>query len=143
MPDPYNLARFIVAQAPVYDTVLAELGAGRKRSHWMWFVFPQLAGLGHSDMAVRYALSGMDEARAYLADTVLGARLFECCALVAACTGRDIDTLFAPPDDLKFHSCLTLFARAAPQHRIFDRCLQRYFGGAPDPATLALLAGDV
>lgn len=130
---------FIDAQAPVYDTVLAELRGGRKRSHWMWFIFPQLLGLGRSDMARRYALGGLADARSYLAHPVLGARLFECSALVSAIDGRDIVAIFGSPDDLKFHSSMTLFAQARPEQPIFDACLQKYFAGAPDGATLALL----
>jgi uncharacterized protein (DUF1810 family) len=136
MADGFRLRHFVDAQAPVYDTVLAELVAGRKRSHWMWFIFPQLAGLGHSDMARRYALSGVAEAQAYL---VLGARLFECSALVAAIPGRAIGDIFPTPDDLKFHSCMTLFSLAAPEQQIFSECLQKYFAGARDAATLSLL----
>jgi uncharacterized protein (DUF1810 family) len=139
MADGFKFRHFIEAQAPVYDTVLAELVAGHKRSHWMWFIFPQLAGLGHSDMARRYALSGVAEAQAYLEHAELGARLFECSALVAAIPDRPIVDIFGPPDDLKFHSCMTLFALAAPGQQIFAECLQKYYAGARDPATLALL----
>ncbi len=140
MADGFRLRHFVDAQAPLYDTVLAELVAGCKRSHWMWFIFPQLAGLGHSDMARRYALSGLAEAQAYLQHAVLGARLFECSALVAAIPGRAIGDIFATPDDMKFQSCMTLFALAAPEQQIFSACLQKYYAGAFDPATLALLS---
>src|SRR4051794_34023027 len=109
MPD---LDRFVAAQAPVYATVLAELRAGRKQSHWMWFVFPQLAGLGRSPTATFYGLPGLDEARAYLAHDVLGPRLVECTGLVNAVTGRSAHEIFGTPDDLKFRSCVTLFQRA-------------------------------
>ena len=139
MPGSFKLRHFVDAQAAVYDSVLAELVAGHKRSHWMWFIFPQLAGLGRSDMARRYALSGLAEAQAYLEHEVLGARLFECSALVAAIPGRAIGEIFPSPDDMKFHSCMTLFALAAPEQRIFGECLQKYFAGARDQATLALL----
>ncbi len=141
-PHPHDLDRFRTAQAPVYDTVLAELAQGRKRSHWMWFIFPQLIGLGRSETARHYALSGLDEARAYLADPVLGGRLRACCALLAGLPGHDPHAIFGSPDDLKFHSCLTLFARAAPpaEAHIFAQCLQKYFAGAPDQATLSLLS---
>ena len=139
MDDRFQLRRFVDAQAPVYDAVLGELRAGRKRSHWMWFIFPQIAGLGHSSMAQRFALSSLDEAAAYLAHPVLGARLRECAALVAAIDGRSINEIFGHPDDLKFRSSMTLFARAAPADPIFADCLRQYFGGEPDPETLARL----
>jgi uncharacterized protein (DUF1810 family) len=119
--------------------VLGELRAGRKRSHWMWFVFPQIAGLGDSTMAHEFALSSLDEAAAYLAHPVLGLRLRECTALVAAVEGRSIAEIFGHPDDRKFRSSVTLFARAAPEEPIFATCLQKYFAGEPDPATLARL----
>jgi uncharacterized protein (DUF1810 family) len=140
MQTSFDLQRFVDAQAPVFDAVLAELAAGRKRSHWMWFVFPQLAGLGRSAMARHYALSGLEEARAYLAHPLLGARLRQCCALLEALPRPDAHAVFGAPDDLKLHSCLTLFARAAPAEPLFARCLALYFGGREDAATLALLA---
>lgn len=140
MTHPYDLERFRTAQAPVYDTVLRELAQGRKRSHWMWFIFPQLAGLGRSETARYYALSGLDEARAYLADPVLGERLLACCAVLAGLPGNDPHAIFGTPDDMKLHSCLTLFARAAPDVPIFAQCLQQYFAGLPDQATEAILA---
>ena len=124
----------------MYAAVQAELQAGRKRSHWMWFIFPQAAGLGHSAMARHYALAGLAEAQAYLAHPLLGARLHECSALALAVPGgASALTVFGSPDDLKFRSCMTLFARAAPAEEIFNACLERYFGGQPDPRTLALL----
>jgi uncharacterized protein (DUF1810 family) len=141
MDDPFELARFVRAQAPVYDDVLAELRAARKRTHWMWFVFPQLAGLGFSATAQQYAIASLDEARAYLAHPVLGPRLRECSALVLAAPEPDAHRLFGSPDDLKFRSCMTLFGRAAPQEPVFTECLDRFFGGEGDPHTLALLAG--
>jgi uncharacterized protein (DUF1810 family) len=139
MSDPYNLQRFLSAQAPVIEQVRAELRAGEKRGHWMWFVFPQIAGLGHSDMARRYAIASLDEARAYAAHEILGPRLIECAALVVAVEGRSIGEIFGSPDDLKFHSSMTLFARAAPQEPVFREALQRYFGGVEDRATVELL----
>ena len=132
----WDLERFVTAQAPVYDEVLAELRAGRKRSHWMWFIFPQLAGLGHSAMAQHYALSGLDEARAYLDHPLLGARLLECSALaLAAGQQASAHTIFGSPDDLKFRSSMTLFSLAAPGEPVFADCLQRFYGGQPDLAT--------
>ncbi len=139
MSDEYNLARFTEAQAPVYQTVLAELRAARKRTHWMWFIFPQLAGLGRSAMAQRYAIASLDEARAFLAHPVLGTRLRECATLVAAAEGRSAHQIFGDPDDIKLHSSLTLFAQAAPDEPLFRACLQKFYDGAPDAATLALL----
>jgi uncharacterized protein (DUF1810 family) len=132
----WDLERFVTAQAPVYDAVLAELRAGRKRSHWMWFIFPQLAGLGHSAMAQHYAISGLDEARAYLDHPLLGARLLECSALALAAGQYDsAHTIFGSPDDLKFRSSMTLFSLAAPGEPVFADCLQRFYGGQPDLAT--------
>jgi uncharacterized protein (DUF1810 family) len=135
----FDLERFTAAQDGVYPHVLAELGTGRKRSHWMWFIFPQLAGLGSSAMAQRYAVSGLDEARAYLAHPVLGGRLRECSRLVLAVQDATVHDIFGSPDNLKFHSSMTLFAQAAPDEALFRACLDKYFGGAPDRATLDLL----
>lgn len=137
--DQFKLRRFVDAQRLIYEMVRTELRAGRKRSHWMWFIFPQLAGLGRSDTARRFALSGLDEACAYLAHPILGPRLLECSGLVAAIEGSTIGAIFGSPDDLKFHSSMTLFAQAAPGQDIFAACLDKYFGGKPDSATLALL----
>jgi uncharacterized protein (DUF1810 family) len=139
MDDRFQLRRFVDAQQPVYEEVLGELRAGRKRSHWMWFIFPQIAGLGHSAMAERFALSSLDEAVAYLAHPVLGQRLRECSVLVAGVEGRSIAEIFGHPDDMKFRSSMTLFSQAAPQEPIFAACLQKYFGGEPDQQTLAKL----
>ena len=139
MNDPFDLRRFVVAQEPVYARVTAELRAGRKRSHWMWFVFPQIAGLGFSAMAQRYALCSLDEARAYLAHPVLGPRLRDCVRLVLNVDGRDAHAIFGSPDDMKFRSSLTLFARAAPGEALFRDALDKYYGGAEDAATLAEL----
>jgi uncharacterized protein (DUF1810 family) len=136
MTDPHDLQRFLDAQAPVYATVCEELRAGRKRSHWMWYIFPQLQGLGTSPMAQRYAIASLDEAKAYLTHPVLGARLRECTSLVAGIEGRSIENIFGYPDDMKFRSCMTLFSRAAADEVIFADCLQKYFGGEPDRLTL-------
>jgi uncharacterized protein (DUF1810 family) len=137
-PSP-DLERFVDAQRPVYESVLRELRAGRKRGHWMWFIFPQIEGLGHSAMSQRFAVSSLDEARAYLAHPVLGRRLRECVTLVAAVDGRSIDEIFGDPDDRKFRSSMTLFAKAAPEEPVFAECLRRYFAGEPDPETLSRL----
>jgi uncharacterized protein (DUF1810 family) len=140
MDDRFQLQRFVEAQQPVYAAVLTELRAGRKRSHWMWFIFPQVSGLGHSVTSQMFAVSSLAEAAAYLAHPTLAQRLRECAALVASIEGRSIDEIFGHPDDLKFHSSMTLFARAAPGEPIFAACLQKYFGGQPDPRTLARLS---
>jgi uncharacterized protein (DUF1810 family) len=137
--DPFDLQRFVDAQAPVYERVITELREGRKRSHWMWFVFPQIAGLGSSPMAQRYAISSRAEAAAYLAHPVLGPRLIECTRLVTATEGRSIHDILGSPDDMKFHSSMTLFAVAAPNSADFRAALDKYFGGESDPATLARL----
>lgn len=139
MNDPFNLQRFLDAQESVYDAVCAELSAGHKRSHWMWFIFPQIHGLGHSDMARRYALASPAEAKAYADHPVLGARLRECSDLVLKVQDRSIDAIFGYPDNLKFHSSMTLFAQAASDNQVFTQCLQKYFGGTLDAATLARL----
>lgn len=133
-----DLERFVTAQEPVIREVLEELRAGRKRSHWMWFVFPQLKGLGHSATAQHYGIASLEEARAYLAHPVLGPRLRECCRSMLAVPQRSALEILGSPDDLKFRSCCTLFQLAAPQEEIFAQCLARFYGGAPDPRTLAL-----
>lgn len=135
-----GLARFREAQAAVYDDVTAELRAGRKRSHWMWFVFPQLDGLAHSATAKRFALAGLDEARDYLADEVLGARIAECARLVVEIEGASAEEIFGYPDNLKLRSSMTLFAAAAPDADEFVAVLDKYFGGEGDALTLELLA---
>jgi len=135
----FDLQRFTDAQRPVYEVVRDELKAGRKRSHWMWFIFPQMAGLGQSEMARRYAIADIEEARAYLAHPVLSDRLEECSALVLAFKDRTASAIFGSPDDLKFHSSMTLFSEAAPEPGIFDLCLNQFFQGKPDQATLSLL----
>jgi uncharacterized protein (DUF1810 family) len=134
--DDFDLQRFVEAQAPVFGAVRSELSAGRKRSHWMWFIFPQIAGLGFSAMAERYAISGLDEARAYLAHPLLGPRLRECCALVLIADAATAHAIFGSPDDMKLRSSLTLFAQAAPDEPLFTNCLRKYYGGQPDQATL-------
>ena len=136
---PFDLARFLAAQAPVLEVVLEELRAGEKQAHWMWFVFPQLAGLGESPMARRYALHSLEEARAYLFHPVLGPRLCECTRLVLRQAPRPITDVFAFPDSAKFHSSMTLFLRASTPGSIFRRALDVFFDGRPDPATLARL----
>jgi uncharacterized protein (DUF1810 family) len=136
-----DLARFVEAQQPVMDDVRAELAAGRKRTHWMWFVFPQLRGLGHSAMARHYGIASRDEAATYLAHPVLGARLRESVELVLAVQGRTAHEIFGSPDDLKLRSCLTLFREIDGVDGVFGRALARYYGGQPDPMTLQLLAG--
>jgi uncharacterized protein (DUF1810 family) len=140
MDDPYNLKRFVDAQNPAYEQVRSELKQGRKRTHWMWFIFPQIAGLGSSHMAKNYAIGSLDEARAYLSHPVLGARLIECTQLVNQAHARSIDDIFGYPDDLKFRSCMTLFARATADNQVFRQPLEKYFGGAADPQTEALLS---
>ncbi len=139
MADPFNLQRFVEAQAPVYAAVVRELATGAKRSHWMWFVFPQIAGLGLSPTSVFYAVSSRDEARAYLAHPILGPRLVECANLVLAVEGRSVREIFGAVDAMKFRSCLTLFGRVAPEQAVFAACLDKYFAGEDDPATLAKL----
>jgi uncharacterized protein (DUF1810 family) len=137
--DPYDLDRFVAAQDPVYHRVVAELRAGRKQSHWMWFIFPQIAGLGASPMAQRYAIGSLAEATAYLAHTLLGPRLRECTGLVNAVAGRSLGAIFGSPDDVKFRSSMTLFAAAAPDEPAFAEALAKYCDGAGDPLTLAKL----
>jgi uncharacterized protein (DUF1810 family) len=138
MTDPFDLQRFLDAQAPVYPRVLAELRRGQKQSHWMWFIFPQLAGLGHSAMAQRYAIASCDEAVAYLGHAVLGSRPRECTALVAAVDGRTIREILGSPDDLKFHSSMTLFG-AVSSNPEFSAAIAKFCGGNPDQRTLNLL----
>jgi len=138
--DPHNLRRFVDAQDPVYERVCTELRNGRKTSHWMWFVFPQVRGLGESQMAHTFGISSRAEAEAYLKHPVLGARLRECTRLVNLVEGRAIEEIFGYPDDLKFRSSMTLFASVAPEDQIFQDALEKYFGGELDPRTVQLLA---
>lgn len=136
MPDPYHLQRFVEAQASCYAQVRSELAAGKKRTHWMWFIFPQLEGLGSSPMAQRFAISGLEEAKAYLSHPVLGDRLRDCTSLVNAVSGRSVEDIFGYPDDLKFHSSVTLFAQVDPENEVFNEALKKYFNGLPDKSTL-------
>ena len=140
--DPYRLDRFVAAQDArgIYRRALSELRAGRKTSHWMWFIFPQVAGLGFSDMAQRYAISGVAEARAYLGHPVLGPRLRECTEAVADGPDATAEAILGPVDAMKLRSCMTLFAAAAPDEAGFGQVLERYFDGEPDEATLARLS---
>jgi uncharacterized protein (DUF1810 family) len=140
MPDPASLSRFVEAQTATYGTALAELRRGRKTSHWMWFVFPQIAGLGRSPTARLYAIADLAEARAYLAHPVLGPRLVEAVAAINALPGHDAHAVFGAPDDMKLRSSLTLFQAADPDEPAFRRALDKYFGGEGDPLTLARLA---
>jgi uncharacterized protein (DUF1810 family) len=137
--DPYDLNRFILAQENDYAPALAEIRSGRKRTHWMWYIFPQLDGLGFSETARRYAIRGPNEARAYLEHPVLGPRLVECAEAVLAVQCRSAREIFGTPDDLKLRSCATLFAEVSPAGSVFHRLIQVYFGGAPDGRTLTLL----
>jgi uncharacterized protein (DUF1810 family) len=139
MADRFNLERFVDAQAPVYEQVRREMVAGRKQSHWMWFIFPQIAGLGQSPMSTRFAIASLDQAKAYLGHPVLGPRLRECTTLALNIEGRTSRDIFGSIDEMKFRSSMTLFARAGPDEEVFERCLDKYFSGSPDPITLARL----
>jgi uncharacterized protein (DUF1810 family) len=141
MTDSFDLQRFLDAQAQAYPQVLAELRGGQKQSHWMWFIFPQFAGLGHSAMARRFAIASRDEAVAYLGHGVLGSRLRECTALVSAVEGRTIREILGSPDDLKFNSSMTLFG-AVSSDPDFAEAIAKFFGGKPDQMTLDLLGGQ-
>lgn len=134
--DPYNLERFVLAQARVIDHVLSELKAGYKQSHWMWFIFPQIQGLGRSSISVEYAIAGREEANAYLHHSILGPRLKECTRLILATEGRLANEIFGSPDDMKFRSSMTLFAQVSPDDDVFQRALEKYFNGIPDRLTL-------
>ena len=137
--DSFDLARFISAQDAVYDRVIAELQRGRKTGHWMWFIFPQIEGLGSSAISRQYAISGWEEAKAYLQHPVLGPRLRECTQLALAIEGSPIEEIFDYPDDLKFRSSMTLFARVADENEIFVAALEKYFDGEQDRLTLLWL----
>jgi uncharacterized protein (DUF1810 family) len=139
MTDPFDLERFVRAQDPVFRDIQGELTRGRKQSHWMWFVFPQIAGLGFSAMSQRYAIASRAEARAYLAHPILGPRLIECTRLVLAVEGRTINAILGAPDDAKFRSSMTLFG-AVSDEPVFDQALARYLSGERDGATLEILA---
>jgi uncharacterized protein (DUF1810 family) len=140
MSDPFDLDRFVQAQDPVMAQVRRELGEGRKRSHWMWFVFPQLRNLGRSAIARHYGIGSLEEARAYLAHPVLGPRLVECTELVNKVEGRSVHEIFGSPDDLKFRSSMTLFALARPGPSVFRDALDKHFGGEPDRLTTESLS---
>jgi uncharacterized protein (DUF1810 family) len=137
--DPFDLERFVDAQAPVYRNVVEELRSGRKRSHWMWFVFPQLRGLGGSPTAVHYGISSLEEARAYLRHELLGPRLHECARLVDEVQGRSAADIFGSPDDLKLRSSMTLFARATDDNEDFLAVLDKFYDGRQDQLTLERL----
>jgi uncharacterized protein (DUF1810 family) len=135
----FDLERFVKAQDEVYDAVVSELRGGRKRTHWMWFIFPQVAGLGRSEISQKYAIRSSDEAADYLAHPLLGPRLRDCAGMVLAIEDKSIGEIFDSPDDLKFHSCMTLFADVAPDEAVFQANLDKYFDGMADPATLERL----
>ena len=137
--DPYQLDRFVAAQRETYDVALNEIRSGRKQSHWMWFIFPQIDGLGSSPMARQYAIKSADEAKAYLAHPLLGVRLLECAEAVLGISGRSVREIFGSPDDLKLRSSATLFAAVAPKRSVFERVIERYFNCQPDQRTLDLL----
>jgi uncharacterized protein (DUF1810 family) len=137
--DPFNLQRFVDAHNLCFESVRSELRSGKKRGHWMWFIFPQIKGLGHSFLAQQFAISSREEAEAYLEHIILGARLRECTQLVNCLEGRSIEQIFGNPDDMKFRSCMTLFAHATQDNQVFIDALQKYFGGKFDPLTLARL----
>ena len=136
---PFDLERFVLEQDHVYDGVLEELRSGRKTGHWIWFIFPQVAGLGSSAMSQRFAIASLDEARAYLAHPVLGVRLRECAGIVLATRGRTAEEIFGSLDAMKVRSCMTLFHRAAADEPVFAQVLDRYYGGIADEATDARL----
>jgi len=130
-----DLDRFVLSQAPIYDEVLQELRGGRKTGHWIWFIFPQLAGLGHSDMSSHFAIASLEGARAYLAHPLLGPRLLECAGIILATEGRTAREIFGSIDSMKLRSSMTLFHRAAPHEPVFAQVLDRYYGGLADEAT--------
>lgn len=140
--DPFDLERFVKAQSSVYTGALAELKRGRKRSHWMWFIFPQVAGLGYSPTSKHYAIKSLAEAQAYLAHPILGPRLRECTEAALAVDGRSANEIFGSPDDMKFKSSMTLFERAAETDSAFALALDKYFGGKRDGRTLEKLEGQ-
>ena len=139
MSDPHDLQRFVDAQHSIYDRALAELNAGHKQSHWMWFIFPQIAGLGHSDMARRYAIKDADEATAYLEHPLLGPRLEQCAQALLAHAERPARQILGSPDDMKLRSSMTLFAAVAPERTTFQAVLDAFFAADPDSATLSRL----
>ncbi|MBL9093834.1 MAG: DUF1810 domain-containing protein [Planctomycetaceae bacterium] len=139
--DPFDLARFLHAQEPIYEQALAELRSGRKQTHWMWFIFPQYEGLGYSATAQRYSIKSVAEAEAYLQHPILGPRLREFAAAVVEIEHRTAHEIFGSPDDLKLRSCATLFAAVSPAGSEFEQLLRKYYGGAADTQTYALLGG--
>ncbi len=140
--DPYDLERFVAAQAGDFDRALAEIKGGRKRSHWIWYVFPQIDGLGFSSMSRRYAIKSIDEARAYLAHPILGPRLVEICESTLAVDGKSARDIFGSPDDMKVKSCSTLFASVSPPNSVFERLLEKYFHRERDGKTLELIGSE-
>jgi uncharacterized protein (DUF1810 family) len=142
MTDDYNLQRFLEAQGYVYNAVLDELRAGKKSAHWMWYIFPQIKGLGHSGTAQKFAITSLEEAKAYLQHPVLGPRLRECTQLVLNMEGHSAEEIFGYPDNLKFRSCMTLFMTATPDNKVFKDALLKYFDGKPDTLTLDILANQ-
>ena len=140
--DAFDLDRFVSAQEDVYNSALAEIRAGRKRTHWMWFVFPQLRGLGSSPIARQFAIRSAAEARAYLVHPILGPRLLECCEALLELSSTSATDIFGSPDDMKLRSCVTLFASVSEPGSVFQRVLSRFFGGAPDQRSEALLLQD-
>lgn len=139
-PDPFDLNRFVLAQQDQYEQALGEIRRGQKRTHWMWFIFPQIEGLGSSPTALRYAIRSLSEAQAYLEHELLGSRLLECADAVVSVEGRSASDMFGSPDDLKLRSSATLFAQVSPQGSVFERLLSKYYRSIADPATLALIA---
>jgi uncharacterized protein (DUF1810 family) len=139
MNEPYDLQRFVNAQNPVFERVCAELRQGRKQTHWMWFIFPQIKGLGSSPTAIEFAISSLQEAEAYVRHPILGPRLRECSRLVTLVEGRSVNQIFGYPDDLKFHSSMTLFASTTGENQIFKDALKKYFAGELDRLTLGHL----
>jgi uncharacterized protein (DUF1810 family) len=139
---PHDLQRFLLAQESVFDDVIQELEEGQKQTHWMWFVFPQIQGLGHSTIAKHYAISSREEARAYLSHPVLGARLKQCVSILAGLSGRSAEQIFGSTDAMKFRSSMTLFASVSTGESTFEAALRKYYHGRPDQVTLAILASD-
>jgi uncharacterized protein (DUF1810 family) len=140
MADPYNLLRFVEAQETDYLRAIAEIKSGEKRSHWMWYIFPQIDGLGFSSMSQRYSIKSAAEAEAYLSHPVLGPRLVECCQAALGIDGRSASEVFGSPDDMKLRSCATLFASVSPEGSVFHRLLGKYFDGMRDSRTLELMS---
>ncbi|MGD2172545.1 MAG: DUF1810 domain-containing protein [Gammaproteobacteria bacterium] len=139
MPDPHNLQRFVDAQQSDFEDALAEISAGRKRSHWMWYIFPQYDGLGFSPASVHYSIKSLHEAGAYLEHPLLGPRLYRCTEDLLAVNGRSASRIFGYPDDLKLKSSMTLFAQVSPEGSVFEQVLEKYFDGQRDQKTLALI----